>query len=86
MTLGRRVGQGKCRFLRDDKPGKGYFAAASRDGGGSVEGGGKYADLDLGAGCVAGVDALGDAGDDHGGVAGELAGSVDGVLVPGAFG
>jgi hypothetical protein len=40
----------------------------------------------LGAGGVGGFDAFIDARDDDGGVAGELAWCVDGVLVPGAFG
>ena len=35
---------------------------------------------------VSGIDGLVDAGDDDGGVAGEFAGSVDGVAVPGAVG
>ena len=39
-----------------------------------------------GAGVVVGVDGFVDAGDDDGGVSGELAGGVDGVLVPGAVG
>ena len=42
--------------------------------------------MGLGAGGVGGLDGLVDAGDDHGGVAGELARGVDGVLVPGAVG
>ncbi len=40
----------------------------------------------MGAGGVGGFDGFVDAGDDDGGVAGELAGGVDGVAVPGAFG
>ena len=42
--------------------------------------------MSLGAGSVWGVDTLVDAGDDDGGVAGELARGVDGVFVPGALG
>jgi hypothetical protein len=35
---------------------------------------------------IGGVYGFVDAGDDYGGVAGELSGGVDGVLVPGAVG
>ena len=40
----------------------------------------------MGSWGVRGVDSLVDAGNDDGGVAGELARSIDGVFVPGAFG
>ena len=40
----------------------------------------------MGAGAVGGFDAFVDSGDDDCGVAGELAGGVDGVLEPGAAG
>jgi hypothetical protein len=40
----------------------------------------------LGAGAVGSFDSFIDAGDDNGGVAGELAGGVDGVPEPGASG
>jgi hypothetical protein len=56
------------------------------DGGGAVEGFGERGKLGLGARCVGDVDGLVDAWDDDGGVAGELAWGVDGVLEPRAFG
>jgi len=43
-------------------------------------------ELGLGSRGVGGLDAFVDAGDDYGGVAGELAWGVDGVLEPGASG
>src|SRR5262249_52020613 len=43
-------------------------------------------DLGLSAGGVGGFDGFVDAGNDDGGVAGEFAGGVDGVLKPGTFG
>src|SRR5260370_31019111 len=62
------------------------FCGGREDGGGAVEGFGEAGKLGLGAGGVRGVDGLVDAGDDYGGVAGELAGGVDGVLEPGTPG
>jgi len=56
------------------------------DGCRAIEGRGQGVELRLGAGCVFGVDAFCNAGDDDGGVAGVLAGSVDGVAIPAAFG
>src|SRR5260370_41790173 len=62
----------------------GLLLGGLEDGGGAVEGFGERGELGLGAGGVGGFDAFVDAGDDDGGVAGELAGGVDGVLEPGA--
>ena len=56
------------------------------DGGGAVEGFGEGGELGLRAPGIGDVDGLVDAGDDDGGVAGELAWGVDGVLEPRAFG
>ncbi len=53
---------------------------------GAIEGLREHAKLLLGEDGVVGVDGFIDAGDDHGGVAGVLAGRIDGVLVPGAIG
>ena len=63
-----------------------YFAADSRMAAERLRAAARSVELGLGAGGVGGVDGFVDAGDDDGGVAGELAGSVDGVAVPGAFG
>ena len=65
---------------------RGLFCGGFEDGGGAVEGFGEGGELRLGAGGVGGFDGLVDAGDDNGGVAGELAWGVDGVAVPGASG
>src|SRR5258707_431634 len=66
--------------------GGGVFCGGLEDCGGAVEGLGERGELGLGAGTVGGFDAFVDAGDDDSGVAGELAGGVDGVLEPGAPG
>jgi hypothetical protein len=57
-----------------------------QDGGGAVEGFGEDSQLGLGARGVGGFDGFVDAGDDYSSVAGELARSIDGVLIPGAPG
>src|SRR5258708_38984582 len=66
--------------------GGGLVCGGREDGGGAVEGVGERGELGLGPGSVGGFDAFVDAGDDDGGVAGELAGGGDGVLEPGAPG
>ena len=53
---------------------------------GAVEGLGEHGQLLRARLAIFGVDGLIDAGNDDGGVAGVLAGSVDGVPVPGAIG
>ena len=51
-----------------------------------VERFGEGGELGLGSGGVGSFDCLVDSGDDDGGIAGELAGGVDSVTVPGTFG
>ena len=63
-----------------------WFQSIFKSSSGVVETGGENVHLGLGAGGVVLLDRFIDAGDDDGGVAGVLAGSVDGVFVPGAFG
>src|ERR1700744_5125400 len=61
------------------------FCRSLKNSGSVVEGFGQGSQLGLGAGGVGGFDGFIDAGDDDGGVAGELAGRVDGVAIPGSL-
>jgi hypothetical protein len=81
-TRRRMVAHEHCCALQQDL---GLFGGRE-GGGGAVEGLCEGGELGLGARGVGGVDALVDAGDDDGGVAGELAGGVDAVAIPGTAG